>query len=138
VGVRAGAGNPKKWPRGLTIHAVQDITQRMNWTGKARIGVLPETLEVERITADEGDGEEPFWVATIFARDEVTGAMLPGSAMEPQRMKLKDSTANAKRRDGEKIPEDNKIFDRFSRQKAIQKATRNALAGSSRRRSSRR
>jgi hypothetical protein len=121
--------DPKKWPRGLTIHAVQDITQRMNWTGKARIGVLPETLEVERITADEGRGEEPFWIATIFARDEVTGAMLPGSAMEPQRMKLKDSTANAKRRDGEKIPEDNKIFDRFSRQKAIQKATRNALGG---------
>jgi hypothetical protein len=99
---------------GLTIHAVQDITQRMNWTGKARIGVLPETLQVEQLEADEGEGDEPFWVATIFARDEVTGAQLPGSAMEPQRMHKRDGT---------------RPFDRFARTKAIQKATRNALAG---------
>jgi hypothetical protein len=25
---------------GLTVHAVQDIVQRMNWTGKAKIGLL--------------------------------------------------------------------------------------------------
>jgi hypothetical protein len=48
--------------RGLTVHAVQDITQQMNWTGKARIGVVPETLTVERITEDAGHGAEPFWV----------------------------------------------------------------------------
>jgi hypothetical protein len=114
--------------RGLTVHAVQDITQQMNWMGKCRIGVLPETLTVERVVENAGNGDEPFWVATIFARDEMTGAMLPGAAMEPQRMQLRKSTADAKRGDGKTIPEDNKVFDPFSRTKAIQKATRNALA----------
>jgi hypothetical protein len=114
--------------KGLTVHAVQDITQLMNWSGKCRIGVLPETLSVEQITADEGNGPEPFWVATIFARDESTGAMLPGSSMEPQRMRLKPATAKKKRDAGATIPEDNSVFDRFARTKAIQKATRNALA----------
>ena len=112
---------------GLTVHAVQDITQRMNWTGKCSIGVLPETLHVERITEDAGNGPEPFWVATIFAKDESTGAVLPGSAMEPVRMRLRASTAAAKRKDGMSIPEDNTVFDPFSRTKAIQKATRNAI-----------
>jgi hypothetical protein len=114
--------------KGLTVHAVQDITQTMNWSGKCRIGVLPETLTVEQITADAGNGPEPFWVATIFAKDNVTEAVLPGSSMEPQRMRLRQSTADRKRKAGAKIPDDNAIFDVFSRTKAIQKATRNALA----------
>lgn len=113
---------------GLTVHAVQDITQMMNWTGRCRIGVLPETLEVEQITADAGNGDEPFWVATVFARDEQTGMAMPGTAMEPQRMKLRSDTAAKKRKAGAKIPEDNTIFDVFSRTKAINKAYRNALA----------
>lgn len=113
--------------QGLTVHAVQDITQMMNWMGKCRIGVLPETLQVEQITQNAGNGDEPFWVATIFAEDSMTGARLPGSAMQPQRMRLRASTANRKRQAGAKIPEDNTIFDVFSRTKAIQKATRNAL-----------
>lgn len=99
---------------GLTVHAVQDVVQRMNWSGKAKIGVLPETLTVETIVADEGEGGETYWVATIFARDELTGSSLPGSSMEPQRMKLKSGK---------------RVFDRFARWKAIQKATRNALSG---------
>jgi hypothetical protein len=99
---------------GLSVHGVQDIVQRINWTGRAKIGVLPETLDVDSITADEGDGEERYWVATIFARDELTGMVLPGSSMEPQRMK---------KRNGDRV------FDRFARWKAIQKATRNALGG---------
>jgi hypothetical protein len=114
--------------RGLTVHAVQDITQQMNWTGKCRIGVVPDTLTVERITEDAGHGAEPFWVATIFARDEVTGAILPGSSMEPVRMRLRPETAAKKRKKGMKIGEDNTLFDPFSRTKAIQKAARNALA----------
>lgn len=113
---------------GLSIHGVQDVVQQMNWRGKCRIGIVESSLSVEQVSADEGNGEEPFWVATVFARDDVTGASLPGSAMEPQRMTLKRSTADAKRREGKQIPEDNKVFDRFSRTKAINKATRNALA----------
>jgi hypothetical protein len=103
---------------GLTVHAVQDIVQRMNWTGKAKIGLLLDAhgrpvLDIETIEVDEGDGTEPVWVATAYAKDEVTGSVLPGASMEPHRMH---------RRDG------SRPFDRFSRTKAIQKATRNALA----------
>lgn len=124
----------KKWVydlpgvgEGLTIGATQDITQRMNWTGKCKIGLLPETLTVEKVMADQGYGDEPFWVATVFARDEVTGAMLPGSSMEPQRMKLTAQTAAKWRNKGKTVPDDLMVFDIFSRTKAIQKATRNAL-----------
>lgn len=113
--------------RGLTIDAVQDITQQMNWTGRCAIGILPETLVVEVIEADEGEGDEKFWVATVAAVDEKTGARQIGTAMEPQRMKLRDSTAAAKRKDGKQIPEDNKIFDRYARAKAVGKAQRNAM-----------
>lgn len=114
---------------GLTIHAVQDITQAMNWRGKCRIGTVPETLKVERITEDLGNnGPEPLWDATIFARDAITGAELPGAAMEPLMMKLTDSKAKEWRRKGRTVPEDGRVFDVFSKTKAIQKATRNALA----------
>ena len=133
--VRVQSGALRKWvydmdgKQGLSIHGVQDIAQQMNWTGKCRISALPDTLTVEQIEADEGNGPEPFWVATIFAEDGVTGMRLPGSSMEPQRMRLKAATADRKRRNGSKIPEDNAVFDRFARWKAIQKATRNALGG---------
>jgi hypothetical protein len=103
-----------KMLRGLSIDGVQDVIQQMNWSGRTRIGVLAETLTVESTSADEGGGDEPYWIATIFARDDVTGMTLPGSSMEPQRMK---------KRNGDKV------FDRFARTKAISKAARNALAG---------
>jgi hypothetical protein len=113
---------------GLTVHAVQDVVQRMNWTGKARIGLLVDNagrpvLDVEQIDADG----EPMWVATAYAKDELTGAVLPGAAMEPVRMHLRASTAAGKRKAGIKVREDDTVFDPFSRTKAIQKATRNAL-----------
>lgn len=114
--------------KGLTVHAVQDIVQLFNWMGKARIGLLPETLEVERLTEDAGNGPEPFWSVTIFARDEVTGQMQSGSSMEPVRMRLRQATADRKRKAGASIPDDNKVFDPFSRTKAINKAERNAQA----------
>jgi hypothetical protein len=114
--------------KGLTVHAVQDIVQTMNWMGRCRIGVLPETLTVERLMEDAGNGPEPFWSVTIFAQDEMTGARQSGASMEPMRMRLKPSTAEAKRKRGMKIPEDNAIFDVFSQTKAINKAERNAQA----------
>lgn len=111
---------------GLTVDAVQDISQQMNWSGRCRITLLPETLDVEVIQADEGRGMEPFWVATIFAEDEMTGQRHAGTSMEPQQMQLKAETAAAKRNKGATIPEDNKVFDRFARAKAVNKASRNA------------
>jgi hypothetical protein len=113
--------------RGLTVDAVQDIVQQMNWSGRCRIAVLPETLQVEQIEADEGDGPEPFWLATVAARDDLNGLTLIGTSMDPQKMKLRPDTANKKRRELKPIPEDNRVFDRFSRAKAINKAQRNAL-----------
>jgi hypothetical protein len=111
---------------GLTGDAVEDITQQMNWTGRCAIGILPESLKVELIDADD-DGEPiRMWVADIAAVDEKTGARLMGSAMEPQRMKLRAETAAKKRRDGKPVPEDNRVFDKFARTKAINKAERNA------------
>jgi hypothetical protein len=81
--------------KGLTIHAVQDIVQQMNWTGKCRIGVLPETLTVEQITADAGNGTGAVLGRRRSSRvDEVTGRCCRASSMEPQRMRLKASTAD--------------------------------------------
>ena len=119
--------------KGLTVHAVQDVIQLFNWMGKARIGLLLDAegrpvLEVERLTEDVGNGPEPFWSATTYARDEVTGQVQSGSAMEPVRMRLRQATADRKRKAGAKIPEDNTVFDPFSRTKAINKAERNAQA----------
>lgn len=114
-------------PAGLTGDAVEDITQQMSWSGRARIHSMPETLQVEQIEADEGDGPEPFWVATIAAADDIGGSVFTGTSMEPQKLKLKASTADARRKKGAAIPEDNRVFDRYARAKAINKAERNAL-----------
>ena len=129
---RAQSSALRKWvyvlpdSKGLTVHAVQDLIQQMNWSGKARIGVLPETAQFERIVEDAGYGPEPFWQATIAARDEVTGQTWMGTSSEPVYMRLKPATAEQKRKRGMAIPEDNRIFDPFSRSKALQKAQRNA------------
>lgn len=132
---RAQSSALKKWvyelpdgTRGLTVDAVQDITQQMNWTGRARLGILPDTLEVERITEDLGNGPEPLWMATCFAEDAATGAKLPGTSMEPVYMVLTEKTARKWRERGKKVPDDRRVFDIYSRTKAINKAYRNALA----------
>jgi hypothetical protein len=112
--------------RGLTVDAVEDVTQLMNWSGYCAIGIVPETLKVELIEGDEDGDPAKFWVADIAARDDKTGVSLMGSAMEPQRMKLKADTAKKKRSQGKPIPDDDRVFDRFARTKAINKAERNA------------
>jgi hypothetical protein len=113
---------------GLSVHGVQDIAQRMNWTGKCAIKVLPETLTVKERRADAGNGPETFFVATIFAEDARTGAIQPGVSTEPEYLQLKKATANKKREKGQRIPEDDRIFDVFAETKAVSKASRNAQA----------
>jgi hypothetical protein len=105
--------------RGLTVHAVQDIVQRMNWTGKAKIGLLVDAngrpvLDVERVDEDG----KAYWMATAYAKDEVTESILPGASYEPVYMLLRKTDSEGKRIEK---------FDPFSRWKAIQKATRNAM-----------
>lgn len=131
--LRAQGAALQKWvyqlpdgAKGLSVDAVQDITAFMNWTGKAKIGVLPETLTVERVVEDAGNGEEPFYVATVFARDELSGKTESGTSMEPVYMQLTEATANKWRKKGKKVPEDRRVFDIYARTKAINKAERNA------------
>lgn len=114
-------------PEGLSVHGVQDIVQRMNWTGKCAIKALPETLAIRMEQVDGENGPEPYIVATIFAEDAKTGSVLPGVSSEPRMMQLKESTAKAKREEGKQIRPDGKVFDRFAETKAVQKATRNAI-----------
>jgi hypothetical protein len=114
--------------RGLTVHGVQDITQRMNWTGRCSIGIVKGSLRVTMLKGDEGNGPEDFWIADVEAEDAKTGQVQLGSSMEPQMMRLRPETAKKKRAAGAVIGEDNRVFDRFARTKAIAKATRNAQA----------
>lgn len=121
----------KKWvyrlptgETGLSVDGVQDVIQIMNWQGGCRIGVMHETLDVEQVVADD----EEMWVATIFAKDHMTGQEWPGSSSQPVRMKLRADTARKWRGKGKKVRDDDTVFDVFSRTKAIQKACRNACA----------
>lgn len=130
---RAQSSALRKWvyvlpdgTKGLTVHAVQDLVQQMNWSGKARIGVLQDSKTFERVVEDAGYGPEPFWQCDIAARDDVTGQVWMGTSTEPIYMRLKPATADGKRKRGMKISEDNRVFDPFSRSKALQKAQRNA------------
>lgn len=113
--------------RGLTVDAVQDITQQMNWTGACSIGVRPGSLSIELIDGDEDGLPAKFWMATIEAEDRKTGAVQTGTSMEPQRLKLKPETARAKRAQGKPVPEDDRVFDKFAATKAANKAERNAM-----------
>lgn len=98
-----------KWQRGLTIDAVEDIVQQMNWTGKCAIGVVPETAVFELI---DGEDDEKEWTVTIAAEDARTGSRMLGTSQEPQRMKLQNGSRK---------------FDKFARGKALSKAQRNAM-----------
>ncbi len=112
---------------GLTVHAVQDIVQQMNYRHGLGIGLMPETLTVERIVEDLGSvGPEPLWSARVFARDRA-GLVLPGVSMEPVYMQLTEKTARKWREKGKQVPEDRRVFDVFSQTKAVNKAYRNAL-----------
>jgi hypothetical protein len=130
---RAQSSALRKWvyvlpdgTKGLTVHAVQDLIQQMNWSGKARVGIVEGSARFERTTEDAGYGPEPFWVCDVSARDEVTGQLWMGTSSEPVYMRLKQATADRKRKAGARISEDNRVFDPFSRSKALQKAQRNA------------
>lgn len=113
--------------RELSYKGVRDIVGLMNQTGRVKIGLMPETLKIERHREVTESGPEMLVTATIFARDEVTGQVMPGVATEPLYMRLKKATADAKRRDGKDIPEDGRVFDSFAETKAVNKATRNAF-----------
>lgn len=117
---------PGSGGEGLTVNAVNDVTQQMNWSGLCSIGIVSGSLKLEQIDGDEDGEPVRMWMATIEAEDAKTGAVVTGTATEPQRMKLKKATAAAKRSDGKKIPDDDRVFDKFAATKAANKAERNA------------
>lgn len=121
-------GERGKRRRELSYKGARDIVQLMNRTGRVKIGMLPETLKLERFREDVGNGgPEPMVRAIIFARDEVTGQTMPGVSTEPLYLKLTKATAKRKREEGKDIPADDRVFDPFAETKAANKATRNAL-----------
>jgi hypothetical protein len=107
----------------LSFAGVREVIHHMTYTGKVRIGVMPESLTVEEVVEDG----EPYYVATIWAKDEVTGESYPGTSNQPKRMQLKKATAQKWRDKGRQVPDDDKVWDSFARTKAVNKATRNAL-----------
>lgn len=111
----------------LSYQGVNELVRLMNATGRCKIAVDKDSLHVETVVEDAGNGPEPFLVATVYAADAVTGYGQFGTSSEPQRLRLKQSTADKRRRAGERIPEDNTVFDVFARAKAVNKAQRNAL-----------
>jgi hypothetical protein len=111
----------------LSYQGVNELVRLMNATGRCKIAVDPSSLTVETIVEDAGNGPEPFFVATVYARDAVTGYGQFGTSMEPQRLRLKKSTADRMRKQGKAVPEDGTVFDVFARAKAVNKAQRNAL-----------
>lgn len=96
----------------LSWQGVMECVRQLNATGHARLRILPETLQVERVQEDAGKGLEEFYVATVAAADEVTGYTTVGTSTEPVYMRLRDGTTK---------------FDVFARAKALNKAQRNAL-----------
>lgn len=96
----------------LSYQGVMEAIRLMNATGKCRIRVRPDSLHVEEVVEDAGNGRERFVVATVYAEDEVTGYGQFGTSTEPLYMRLRDGRTR---------------WDVFARTKAINKAQRNAL-----------
>lgn len=108
----------------LSIKGVFDTVAAMNRTGKCRLRIIPGSLQ--GATVDE-DGQT-FYEATVWAEDQVSGAVYSGHSYEPKRKKLKDSTAAKYRKDGKPVGEDNTVWNPFAKTIAVNKAERNALA----------
>lgn len=96
----------------LSYAGVKEAVRLMNATGKCRIAIDRDSLVVEEVTEDAGNGPEQFYVATVFAVDEVTGHGEFGTSSEPKLMRLRAGKTK---------------WDIFARTKAINKAQRNAL-----------
>lgn len=107
----------------LSYAGVLEVIRLMNWTGKVKIAVDSGSL----VFAKEVQDGQPLVRAQVYAHDEVTGFGAFGISTEPERMRLKDSTANRYREDGKPVADDNTVFDPFSYTKAASKAQRNAL-----------
>lgn len=93
---------------GLSYAGVMEAIRLMNYTGKVKLAIDPQSLSVEREDTPEGQ----HYVARVYARDEITGQGQFGVAKQPAYMK---------KRNGDEV------WDSFAETKAVSKAQRNAL-----------
>lgn len=113
----------------LSVQGVQEAIGEMNATGKVQIGIDPEIrpeFEVELADTDFA-GDVQHVVCTVYARDRRTGVGANGTFSQPRKFKLTDKTAKYRKQDGKFVPDDQIVTDPFARQKALNKAERNAL-----------
>lgn len=113
----------------LSVQGVNECIRLMNNTGKCSIAIDREAgveWERELMDTDFAPGVKHI-TATVFARDARTGYGQYGTFSQPTQMKLTDRTLAARRKAGKFVPEDGIMSDPFARQKALNKAQRNAL-----------
>lgn len=112
----------------LSYLGVNEAVRVMNDSGKWQVTIDPDRLACESVTEDLGDGPEPCWQATVYAVNQMTGYGQFGTYTQPKRIKLKDA-ASVKRQQnkGRHVDDDKRMADKFARQKAVNKAQRNAL-----------
>jgi hypothetical protein len=111
----------------LSVQGVNECVRVMNATGKCHVTIDRTSLVVESMVEDVGNGPEPCYTATVYAVDDLSGYGQYGTFVQPKRIKLKKQVAARKRSQGRSVTDDDSIADPFSRQKAINKAQRNAL-----------
>lgn len=112
----------------LSYLGVNEAVRVMNNEAGQRITIDRDSLQVESVEEDLGNGPEPCFVATVYAVNERTGYGQWATATQPKRMRLKDASA-VKRAEskGRFVDDDKRVADQFARQKAVNKAQRNAL-----------
>lgn len=111
----------------LSYLGVNEAVRLMNNSGKWQVTIDPMTLTVHDVMEDVGNGEEPCYQATVYAVNRLTGYGQFGTYTQPKRMKLTHDKAEQRRRDHKAVADDDTIADQFARQKAVNKAQRNAL-----------
>jgi hypothetical protein len=113
----------------LSYLGVNEAVRLMNNSGKWQITVDPASPVVDDVTEDLGDGPEPCYCATVYAVNKLTGYGQFGTYTQAKRLKLTDANKIARRRSSapDSIDEHDRIADKFSRQKAVNKAQRNSL-----------
>jgi hypothetical protein len=89
-----------------------ECIRQMNQTTRARVAIDRESLVVEEVHEDAGNGPEWFYVATVTATDAISGLTTIGTSTEPKLMRMNNGTTK---------------WDVFARTKAVNKAQRNAL-----------
>lgn len=113
----------------LSVSGVMECIGEMNATGKVNIGIDRDReprFEIELADTDFAADVEHV-VCTVYAYDARTQSGAWGTFSQPRKFKLTDVTKKRREKDKKFAPEDGIVTDPFARQKALNKAERNAL-----------